>query len=269
MSEPGGAGTRAAPGADRPVPRIIARLDVKNDRVIKGVRLEGLRPVGVPVEMAPGYYREGADEVLFMDAVASLYDRNALFHIIDVACREVFVPVTLGGGIRSVHDVEAALRAGADKVAINTALARRPGLADEVAATYGSQCLVGSIDAKSMDGRWQAFVDNGREPTGRDVLQWAAELEDRGVGELLVTSVDREGTRTGFDLDLYRALADAVTVPVIASGGAGAPADLHELLCAADIQGAAFASALHYRACTIADLKQAVAGAGRPGSARP
>lgn len=235
--------------------RLIARLDVKNGVVVKTIQLEGQRRIGDPVELARRYYEAGVDELFFMDSVASLYDRGNLFDTIAEACRTVFIPITLGGGLRSLEDVETALRSGADKVAINTGLMRNPRLAEEVAITYGSQCLVGSIEAKCTASGWQAYISNGREPTGRDVIEWARELESRGVGELLVTSVDREGTQRGFDLDLYRALVDAVKVPVVASGGAGKVKDCVVLESAVEVQAMALASVLHYEKATVTQLK--------------
>jgi cyclase len=243
--------------------RIIARLDIKNDAVIKGIHLEGQRKVGAPLELAADYYKSGVDEVLFMDSVASLYGRSNLFDTIALACRSVFVPITLGGGIRSVEDVERALEAGADKVAINTALTREPSLVEKIATIYGSQCLVGSIEAKRTGQRWEAYVSNGREPTGRDVFEWASELESRGIGELLVTSVDREGTQRGFDIDLYESLSAKTTVPVVACGGAGSLAHVKELVDRCAPQGVALASILHYKKSSVESLKAALPGVSR------
>lgn len=238
--------------------RLIARLDVKNGVVVKTIQLEGQRRVGEPVELARRYYEAGIDELFFMDSVASLYDRGNLFDTIAEACRKVFIPITLGGGLRSIADVETALRSGADKVAINTGLLRNPQLAEQVATTYGSQCLVGSIEAKRTQGGWQAYISNGREPTGRDVIKWARELEARGVGELLVTSVDREGTQRGFDLDLYKTLVNTVKIPVVASGGAGKVKDCVALEAAVEVQAMAFASILHYDKASVEELKMSL-----------
>jgi len=207
--------------------RIIARLDIKGPNLIKGVHLEGLRKLGDPNEYALRYYREGADELLYMDIVASLYGRNSLTDIIRRTAENIFIPLTVGGGVRSIADVETLLKAGADKVAINTQATRTPELIGDVARRFGSQCMVVSIEAKRQgEGRWEAFVDNGREHTGYDVVEWARHAADLGAGEVLLTSVDREGTRNGLDVELARAVAGAVAVPVILSGGFGKPQDL-------------------------------------------
>jgi len=235
--------------------RIIARLDVKNGAVIKGIHLEGQRRIGEPIEIAKTYYAGGIDEIIFMDSVASLYERSNLFETIAEACRHVFVPITMGGGIRSLSDVERALSSGADKVAVNTALVRDPLLAEQIAQVYGSQCLVGSIEAKRKPGGWEAYISNGREPTGRDVVSWARELQERGVGELLITSVDQEGTKRGFDIELCRLVESATSVPVIASGGAGSLRHLTELEAKTQLQGVAIASLLHYGILSVDDIK--------------
>lgn len=235
--------------------RLIARLDVKNGVVIKGIHLEGQRRIGDPVELACKYYAEAVDEILMMDSVASLYGRSNLFHTVSAACKTVFVPITMGGGVRAVEDVEQALAAGADKVAVNSALVRNPRLAEQIAAVYGSQCLVGSIEAKRKGQGWEAYISNGREPTGRDVVEWAKELEQRGAGELLVTSVDQEGTQRGFDLELCAAVEAAVRIPVVASGGAGKLEHLRQLDAYTQLQGVAIASLLHYEKASVAELK--------------
>jgi cyclase len=242
--------------------RVIARLDVKNDHVIKGIHLEGLRKVGDPNALALRYFQEGIDEILFMDAVASLYDRNNLFDVIARACEEVFIPITIGGGLRSLDDVAKALGAGADKVSINTAAVRNPGLVEQIATKYGSQCLVASIEAKRVGKSWEAYVDNGREPTGLDVLGWAQELERRGAGELLVTSVDKEGTKQGVDLELMRAVSDAVRMPIIASGGVGKLGHVEALCDRVPVSAIACASVLHYALLPIGELKAAIRGRG-------
>lgn len=235
--------------------RLIARLDIKNGVVIKGIHLEGQRKIGDPIELAQKYYGQSIDEILLMDSVASLYGRSNLFHTISEACKTVFVPITMGGGIRAIEDVEQALAAGADKVAVNSALVSDPTLAEKIASIYGSQCLVGSIEAKRRGDGWEAYINNGREPTGLNVVEWAQELEKRGVGELLVTSVDQEGTQRGFDLELYSAIEKAVRVPVIASGGAGKLEHLQKLDALTQLQGIAVASLLHYGKATVAQLK--------------
>lgn len=237
--------------------RLIARLDIKNEFVIKGIHLEGLRKVGNPNEMARAYFEQGIDEIVFMDAVASLYDRNNLFHIIETACQDVFVPIAVGGGLRSVEDVSKALGAGADKVVINTGAVRNIKLIEEIAHRFGSQCLVGSIEAKRRDGGWKAYIDNGREPTNLDVVEWAHTLQEAGVGEILLTSVDKEGTGRGFDVELAENINAAISRPLIVSGGYGNPSHLHGLLTRTEPSAVAFASVLHYQRSNVDDLRQA------------
>lgn len=242
--------------------RVIARLDIKGPKLIKGVQLEGLRVVGDPHEHAVRYYNEGADELLFIDIVASLYQRNNLTDLIKRAADQVYVPITVGGGIRSLDDVSNMMHSGADKVAINTAAIARPGLISEVARRYGSQCMVIGIEAKNVGaGRWEAYTDNGRERTGRDVVQWAREAVALGAGEVLLTSVDKEGTRKGFDLALLREVCAAVNVPVVASGGFGKPDDLVQA-SQCGVSGIAVADALHWKRCAMADIKAAGVAAG-------
>ncbi|MDO9089832.1 MAG: imidazole glycerol phosphate synthase cyclase subunit [Burkholderiaceae bacterium] len=235
--------------------RIIPRLDVKGPNLIKGIRLEGLRVVGDPHEFALRYYADGADEIVFMDIVASLYQRNNLTDIIRRAADQIWIPITVGGGIRSLDDVNTLLRSGADKVAINTAAIARPALISEVSKRFGAQCMVLSVEAKRTGpGRWEAYTDNGREHTGMDVLEWLAQAVDLGAGEVLLTAVDREGTRKGLDIELLEAVNARVSVPVIASGGYGDPADLKR---AADCgtSGVAIADALHWKRTTIPEIK--------------
>jgi imidazole glycerol-phosphate synthase subunit HisF len=238
--------------------RLIARLDIKNGMVIKGIHLEGQRRIGDPIILAQKYYSQAVDEILLIDSVASLYGRGNLFHLIAEACKTVFVPIVMGGGIRSLVDVEQALAAGADKVAVNTALVTDPAFAERISLVYGNQCLVASIEAKRKGDGWEAYISNGREPTGRDVVEWAKELEQRGAGELLVTSVDQEGTQRGFDIELCAAVAAAVRIPVVGSGGAGKLQHLQMLDSRTEIQGVAIASMLHYGKATVAELKSAL-----------
>jgi imidazole glycerol-phosphate synthase subunit HisF len=245
--------------------RIIPRLDIKGPNLIKGIRLEGLRVIGDPQEHAIRYYEEGADELVYMDIVASLYGRNNLSDIISRAAKNVFIPITVGGGIRSVDDARHILRSGADKVAINTAAIARPELISEVARRFGSQAMVLSIEAKQVaDCKWEAYADNGRERTGLDVLEWVRRGVELGAGEILLTAVDREGTRSGFDVDLVRTVSAAVPVPVIASGGMGS---LDHFVAAAQ-QGSAdavsMADVLHYKRMSIGDIRQAALAAGLP-----
>lgn len=244
--------------------RLIPRLDIKGPNLIKGVHLEGLRVLGDPQQFARDYYEQGADELIYIDIVASLYGRSKLTEIVRRAAHDVFVPMTVGGGVRSVDDVRDLLRAGADKVAINTAAVRRPELITEVSRRFGSQCMVLSIEAKQQnDGRWEVFTDCGRERSGLDAVQWAMRGVELGAGEILVTSIDREGTRQGFDLKLTRAITQAVTVPVIASGGYGHASHLGEVV-AAGADGVAIADALHYKRTTLSELRSVAAEVGIP-----
>lgn len=236
--------------------RVIPRLDIKGSNLIKGIQLEGLRVVGDPHRFALDYYAQGADELLFMDIVASLYQRNNLTDIIRSAADQIYIPITVGGGIRSLDDVSNLMYSGADKVAINTAAIARPALISEVSRRFGAQCMVLSVEAKRVGfGRWEAFTDNGRERSGRDVIEWVRQAAELGVGEILLTSVDREGMRKGFDVDLLQQVCDAVRVPVIASGGFGQASDL---LGAAQcgVSGVAIADVLHWKRMTVPQIKQ-------------
>ncbi len=236
--------------------RLIPRLDVKGPNLIKGIHLEGLRVIGDPHEYAVRYYQQGADELLFMDIVASLYGRNNLSDIIERAVNSVFIPITVGGGIRSIEDGIHILRSGADKLAVNTAVTARPELITEMAERFGSQCVVLSIEAKRVSqGKWEAYTDNGREHTGRDVVEWARQAVSLGAGEILVTSVDQEGTRKGFDTELIQAVAAAVSVPVIASGGMGKPEDLVAAVHEGKADAVSMADILHYKRATLADIR--------------
>ncbi len=246
-----------------PPVRLIARLDIKGENVVKGIHLEGLRVIGDPGRIAKRYYDHGIDEIIYMDIVASLYGRNNIIAIVQRAAEDIFVPLTVGGGLRSIEDIVAALRAGADKVAINTAVIARPEFLKEAAETFGSQCIVLSVEAKKRgDGKWEALTDNGRETTGVDVLDWVAEAERLGVGEVLVTSVDREGTRKGFDLDLLAAVRRNVSIPVIASGGAGGPDHLVPVLADDSADAIACASIFHDQDYDVGGLKSLVGLAG-------
>ena len=239
------------------VPRqIIARLDIKGENVIKGIHLEGLRIVGKPDAMARTYYEQGVDEIVYMDTVASLYGRNNLLQVVEEAAKNIFVPLTVGGGIREIEDIVAALRHGADKVAINTAAIKRPAFIKEAANALGSQCIVLSVEAKRRAaGKWEALTDNGRETTGLDVLDWVAQAETLGAGEILMTSVDQEGTKKGFDLELLLAVRERVSIPIIGSGGAGNAAQVAEAIRQTDIDAAACASLFHYQVVDVAGLK--------------
>jgi cyclase len=205
----------------------------------------------------------GVDEIVYMDIVASLYDRNSLHDIVRLTTEHVFIPITVGGGIRSVKDVETMMRCGADKVAVNTAVVRRPELITEIANQFGSQCMVLSIEAKQIGpGRWEAYIDNGREHTHLDVVDWARRAVELGAGEILLTSVDREGTRKGFDIALTRAVSDAVPVPVIASGGMGKPEDMIAVIDEGHADAVAMADILHYQRTPFTDIRAAVMSSG-------
>lgn len=235
--------------------RLIARLDVKTEHLVKGIQLEGLRKLGRPNDFARRYYAQGIDEILYIDIVASLYERTSLLPVIERATEDIFVPLTVGGGIRSLDDVRAALETGADKVAINTAALRTPSLITEVAETFGSQCMVLGVEAKRTGpGAWECYYDNGREKSGRPVFDWVREAADRGAGEILLTSVDREGGQKGMDTELLEAVCDIVSVPVIASGGIGT---LDHVADAAStgVDGIAMAHVLHYDTLSLAQIR--------------
>lgn len=243
--------------------RLIARLEVKDEYLVKGIQLEGLRKLGDPAEFARGYYEAGIDELIYLDIVASLYNRNSLSGLVQRAARDIFVPLTVGGGLRSVQDVREILQKGADKVAINTAAIKDPSLITQVARAYGSQCMVLSIQAKRRRGApgWEAYYDNGREHSGLDVVEWARRGEQLGAGEILLTSVDSEGLGRGMDLPLIEAVAGAVKLPVIAAGGAGSAQDLAGA-ARSGASAAAVSSLLHYKKGTVGGLKRALAEAG-------
>lgn len=243
--------------------RLIARLDIKGANLIKGIHLEGLRVIGSPAEHALRYYEQGVDELLYMDCVASLYGRNHLGDIVRSAAENIFVPMTVGGGIRSVDDAIQILRAGADKVAINTAAVQRPELITDVARKFGSQCMVLSIEAKQLaSDRWEVYTDNGRERTGLDVIEWVKRGVSLGAGEILLTSVDREGTRKGFDIPLVNAVTSVVSVPVVASGGMGKPDDLLPVVNEGHADAVAMADILHYQRATMGDVRLVAQAAG-------
>lgn len=245
--------------------RLIARLDIKGPNLIKGIRLEGFRVVGDPREFAHRYYAEGADEILYVDAVASLYQRNSLSELIKWTAAHVFIPMTVGGGVRSADDVRAILRCGADKVCINTAAVKRPELIREVAQRFGSQCMVLQVDAKRTNaGGWEAYTDGGREHSGVDVVEWVKKAEELGAGEILLTSVDQEGTRKGFDLPLVRAVSQAVNIPVIASGGMGTAGHLIDVVQEGLADAVAMADILHYQRCPLSEIREAAVKAGIP-----
>ena len=236
--------------------RLIARLDIKGANLIKGIHLEGLRIVGDPQDRAEKYYQDGADEIIYMDTVASLYGRNNLLDVVTRATEHVFVPMTVGGGIRSVEDARALLRAGADKVAINTAAIKDPTLIKKLSDVWGSSTIVLSIEAKkTAEGKWEAYTDNGRERTGLDVAQWAEQGAKLGAGEIFLTSVDQEGTRKGFDCELVSEVTKSVDIPVVASGGFGEFTHLKDLLQIGQPTGVAFADSLHYDRIGLTDIR--------------
>jgi len=237
--------------------RIIARLDIKGSNVIKGVHLECLRVVGKPGELAEKYYFQGADELIYIDTVASLYRRNNLLDIVNQASDKIFIPFTVGGGVRTIDDIREFLKAGADKVAINTAATKDPTLITKASKIFGSQCIVSSVEAKKVgEGKWEAYTDNGRERTGLDVIEWVRTVERLGAGEILLTSIDREGTQQGFDTELIEKVSNNISVPLIISGGAGSIKDISDCINENDIDAIALASVLHYNKMTIAEIKE-------------
>ena len=243
--------------------RVIPCLDVDGGRVVKGTEFVDLRDAGDPVELASRYDAEGADELVFLDITATSDKRATVVELARRAADELFIPFTIGGGIRSVGDAQAVLDAGADKVSVNSAALDRPGLVDELGRTFGSQCVVLAIDAKRTDSRWEAYLAGGRVATGRDAVGWAEEATERGAGEILLTSMDRDGTQSGYDLELIAAVAGAVTVPVIASGGAGELAHLAAAL-QAGADAVLAASILHYGQHTVPEIKRYLIAAGEP-----
>lgn len=227
--------------------RIIPRLDIKGPNLVKGIHLEGLRVLGKPEKFARYYYEQGADELLYMDVVASLYGRNNLLEIVEKTSEEIFIPMTVGGGLRTLEDIKKVLRAGADKVSLNTAAIQNPQLVREAANRFGSSTIVVSIEAiRKSDGTYEAYTDNGRVVTGVDVFEWAIRVAELGAGEILLTSIDREGTGKGYDLELTRRIAEFVSIPVIACGGAGNVNHLYEVVNEGKADAVCVASLLHY-----------------------
>ena len=243
--------------------RIIPCLDVNAGRVVKGVKFLELRDAGDPVEVARRYDAEGADEITFLDITASADERDTILHVVEAVAGQVFIPLTVGGGVRSVADIRRLLHAGADKVSINTAAVQCPELVREAAERVGSQCIVVAIDAKAVaPGRWHVFTHGGRNDTGRDALEWAKEVVALGAGEILLTSMDRDGTRQGFDLALTRAVSDAVSVPVIASGGVGTLEHLAEGVSEGGADAVLAASIFHFGEYSIAQAKELMRARG-------
>ncbi|HUV17248.1 MAG TPA: imidazole glycerol phosphate synthase subunit HisF [Ilumatobacteraceae bacterium] len=248
------------------VARVIPCLDVTDGRVVKGTNFVDLRDAGDPVELAARYDLEGADELVFLDITASSDNRDTTVEMVRRVADEVYIPFTVGGGIRTLEDARRMLRAGADKVSVNTAAVERPELISEIAAEFGAQCVVCAIDAKRRAGgpadSWEVYLHGGRTPTGIDAIDWAQEAVRRGAGEILLTSMDRDGTREGFDLDLTQAIVDAVTVPVIASGGVGSIEHLVEGVAVGRADAVLAASIFHFREHTVADAKAEMSAAG-------
>jgi cyclase len=244
--------------------RVVVCLDVAGGRVVKGTQFVNLRDVGDPVELAARYERGGADEVVFLDISATAEERGTLLDVARRTAERLFVPLTIGGGVRSADDVGRALRAGADKVSINSAAVARPEVLTESAERFGSQCVVASIDAKRDAGEWRVYVKGGRQQTPLEAVSWAVECVRRGAGEVLLTSIDRDGARTGYDIELTRAVSDAVGVPVVASGGAGTAAHVCEVLESGHADAALLAGILHDGVTTVRAVKQAMRDARLP-----
>ncbi|MEA2624612.1 MAG: imidazole glycerol-phosphate synthase subunit HisF [Candidatus Binatota bacterium] len=242
--------------------RIIPCLDVKEGRVVKGVNFVGLRDAGDPVEIAKRYDDEGADELTFLDITASYEKRPILLDVVQRTAETVFMPLTVGGGVREPADIRALLRAGADKVSINTAAVARPDFVREAAERFGTQCIVVAVDAKRAGERWEVYTHGGRNPTGLDAVEWAARMEGYGAGEILLTSMDRDGTRLGYDLELTRAISTTVNVPVVASGGVGELEHLYEGFVIGGADAALAASIFHYREHTVREAKEYLAARG-------
>lgn len=237
--------------------RIIPRLDVKGPNVVKPVMTEALRVVGNPKTFANQYYKEGADEIIYMDIVASLYGRNLDFDQLRTVTEGIFIPFTVGGGIRSIQDINNVLRAGADKVAINTYSVSHPNLLKEAVETFGAQCIVLSVDAKKQsDGSWEAYTDGGRERTSKDVISWVKQAIEQGVGEILVASIDRDGTRSGYEIDLVRKISSFAPIPVIAHGGAGSFESFYDVIVGGGADAVSASSVFHYNELTIGQVKK-------------
>lgn len=236
--------------------RIIPCLDVRDGKVVKGINFVGIREVGDPVELAKQYSDANADEIVFLDITASHEGRNTMLDVVRRTAEVVFVPLTVGGGIRTIEDVRDTLRAGSDKVGINSAAVRNPDLINEAAEMFGRQCIVAAVDAKKVeDGSWHVVINGGRIDTGKDLLEWVQELEERGAGEILLTSMDADGTKAGYDIEMTKAVCDLVNIPVIASGGAGSVADFADVFEDTGCDAALAASLFHYGELTIDDVK--------------
>ena len=245
--------------------RIIPCLDIKNGRVVKGVSFVNIVDAGDPVECAKQYDKQGADELAFLDITASSDSRNITIDMVEKVANSIFIPFTVGGGIRSVDDFNALLRAGADKVSVNSAAVHRPELISEAAYKFGSQCVVAAIDAKRKgDGTWEVYINGGRKPVGLDAVKWAIECEKRGAGEILITSMDQDGQKTGYDLELTRAISERVGIPVIASGGAGALEHFYDAFTGGKADAVLAASLFHFGEIPIPELKEYLDGKNIP-----
>lgn len=245
--------------------RIIPCMDVTNGRVVKGTNFLQLRDAGDPIEIARRYDEQGADELTFLDITASSDDRDLILHVIEAVASQVFIPLTVGGGVRVVEDVRRLLNAGADKISINTSAVNNPQLVQDAAHKFGSQCIVVAIDAKQVSpGKWQVFTHGGRTPTGLDAVEWAQKMQELGAGEILLTSMDRDGTKVGFDLALTRAVSDAIHIPVIASGGVGGLQDLADGIKLGRADAVLAASIFHYGQHDVQEAKQFMAAQGIP-----
>jgi cyclase len=251
--------------------RINPCLDVDAGRVVKGVQFVDIRDAGDPVEIARRYDQEGADEITFLDITASSDDRETIVHVVEAVASEVFIPLTVGGGIRCADDIRRMLNAGADKVAINTAAVFNPDFVRQAADRFGSQCIVVAIDAKQVEvgsaerpPRWEIFTHGGRKPTGLDAIAWARKMVDYGAGEILLTSMDRDGTKSGYDIELLKAVTSAVNIPVVASGGAGSVNDMPAAVLEGGATAVLAASIFHFGEATVADARRALSEAGAP-----
>jgi len=243
--------------------RVIPCLDVKDGRVVKGVHFENLREAGDPVEHASFYSREKADEIVFLDISATIEGRKTMVDVVKRVSDVVFIPMTVGGGIRSLQDIEELLKAGADKVSINTSAVRNPELIEEGAKRFGSQCIIVAIDAKKAeDNRWEVYVESGKTPTGLDAVDWAKKVQELGAGEILLTSIDMDGTQKGYDIELTRSVSESVSIPVIASGGAGTLQHMADVIIKGKASAVLLASLLHFRRYTIAQIKEFLKGKG-------
>lgn len=236
--------------------RIIPCLDVKNGRVVKGINFVGLQDVGDPVECAKEYNKQGADEIVFLDIMATNEDRDTIVDVVQKTAKEVFVPLTVGGGIRTIEDFRKLLRAGADKISVNSAAVKNPNLIREAADIFGSQCVVVAIDAKRIDGRFHVVVNGGRVDTGLDAVEWAKTVEGLGAGEILLTSMDADGTKNGFDIELLNAVTAVIGIPIIASGGCGKLEHFSELFLQSNADAALAASLFHYKELTVSQVKE-------------